>query len=143
MSNSIPRRSVAVATPTTQDFSSKRGQWQLCGKLVITDKEAAAIAAKPAGVPSVFRSCIAGDVIVLARDMSDNGYAPRWNKDAAFKDNTAFAATPAFTLKDVLTNCLSESSELDPKKSAAFAASLRVKYEEARKQDTASILAML
>ena len=62
MSNSIPRRATAVA-PAQQDLSSKRGIWQLCGKLVISEKEATAIAAKPAGVPSVFRNAITGDVM--------------------------------------------------------------------------------
>ena len=144
MSNSIPRRANAtVVAPAQTDYSAKRGQWVLCGKMVVSEKEAAAIKANPVGVPSVFRTLVQGDVIVLAKDNSENKYAPRWNFDNSFKENQAFDATPDFTLKEVLTDCLSSSQELDSTKSLAFANKMRAKYEEARSKATASVLAML
>ena len=143
MSNSIPRRAAAAAAPAPQDFSAKRGNWQLCGKMVVSEKEAAAIKGNKAGVPSVFRELVTGDVIVLAQDVSNNKYAPRWNNDSSFKENPMFAATPDFTLKEVLTQCLNSAGELDAALSGKFAQEMRNKYTAAKQKATASVLAML
>lgn len=140
MSNSIPRRN---ATATTTDYSAKRGKWTLCGKLVISDKEAAAIKANPMGVPSVFRGLVQGDIVVLAKDESENSYAPRWNSDNSFKENAAYATTPDFRLKDVLTDCLNADKELDATKSNAFASAMRAKFIEAKTKASETVLAML
>lgn len=144
MTNSIPRRNVAAAAPAQSvDYSAKRGKWVLCGKLIINDKEAKAIKEHPMGVPSVFRTLVEGDVVVLARDDSENKYAPRWNADVTFKENTAFESTPEFRLKDVLTECLNKDKELDSTKSLTFANALRNKFVDAKAKASESVLAML
>lgn len=143
MSNSIPRRNVAAAAPAQTDYSAKRGKWVLCGKLIINEKEAKAIKEHPMGVPSVFRNLVEGDVVVLARDDSENKYAPRWNADVTFKENAAFDSTPEFRLKEVLSDCLNKDKELDPQKSLTFANALRTKFVDAKAKETESVAAML
>ena len=144
MSNSIPRRNATAVAPTQSvDYSAKRGQWTLCGKLVINDKEAAAIKAQPMGVPSVFRGLVQGDIVVLAKDESSNAYAPRWNADNSFKENAAYSSTPDFRLKDVLIECLNANKELDPQKALSFANTMRAKFVEAKTKASESVLAML
>ena len=143
MSNSIPRRNATAVAPAQIDYSAKKGQWTLCGKLVVNDKEAAAIKAQPMGVPSVFRSLVQGDIVVLAKDESPNAYAPRWNADNSFKENAAFSSTPDFRLKDVLTECLNADKELDATKSSSFASAMRAKFVEAKAKASESVLAML
>lgn len=142
MSNSIPRGRRVEATATAQS-EAKRFEAVICGKCVLTAAETEQITQFREAVPTVFRDCVAGDVVVLATDASGNYTTPRLRKDASFKENAVFSATPNFTLVDVLTKMTTEDGSIDSAKATSFAASLREKYIAARKNSKAALLAAL
>lgn len=143
MSNSIPRGRRTENAAQADNSNAKRFNAQVCGKCTLTAEEVKNIQLYKEAVPTVFRDCVAGDIVVLATDADGNYSTPRLRKDASFKDNPIFSATPDFTLTDVLSSMTAEDGSIDSKAASAFAAELREKYLAKRKESKTALLAAL
>lgn len=143
MSNSIPRGRRTEGAATTQSENAKRFNAVICGKCLLTANEVANITKYKEAVPTVFRDCVAGDVVVLAIDADGNYANPRLRKDNSFKENGVFEATPNFTLSDVLTKMTGEDGSIDGKAASAYASELREQYINKRKSSKTALIAAL
>lgn len=142
MATFIPRANATEAA-STQSNSNKRFDAQLCAKMVVTSEDIELIKDNLSSVPTVLRTAVAGDVIVLATDKSGNYATPRLRIDNTFKGNQVFNSTPDFTLEDILTNMTNDEGEIDAKKASSFAASKVEAYKKAKASGKAKILAAI
>lgn len=140
MSTFIPRANNAQ---NTVENTAKRFDAQLCAKMVVSSEDTELIKDNLASVPTVLRTAIAGDVIILATDKSGNYGTPRLRIDNTFKNNQVFASTPNFTLEDILTEMTNDEGEIDAKKASAFAANKVEEYKKKKSTGKAAILAAL
>lgn len=140
MATFIPRANANVAAEST---NNKRFDAQLCAKMVVSSEDIELIKGDLASVPTVLRTAIAGDVIVLATDKSGNYGTPRLRIDNTFKNNQVFTSTPNFTLEDILTEMTNDEGEIDAKKASAFAASKVEEYKKKKSTGKKAILAAI
>lgn len=143
MSNSIPRGRRTETPATAQQSERLRFDAQLCAKMTVSAEDVELIKDNLASVPTVLRTAVAGDVIVLATDKSGNYATPRLRIDNTFKENQVFNSTPDFTLEDILTEMTNDEGEIDAKKASSFAASKVEEYKKKKSDGKAALIAAL